>query len=576
MSASLHDRLSQRVEDLTERTLDLLPSMPGSDGDMVGFAPVLAKTLRRAALRPLVTGQAMLRYATGVAQATTGTALRAVGRTAEDPVTVDPRDRRFADEAWEDSPVFHLVLQQYLLLRRLVDETVEAGAPDGIEGDKARMGAAFVLDMLAPTNMLFTNPVALQTAVETHGRSLLTGMQHFMDDLVNNSGRPSQVDRTPFTVGGNLACTPGKVVFRNALIELIQYEAQTEKVFSTPLLLSPPWINKYYVMDLAPGRSFAEWAVQHGHTVFAISYRNPTPEMSDTGMEDYLTDGLLTAVDVVREITGVKSVNVAALCLGGTLTTIMLGHLANIGQSDHVKSVTLLNTLTDFADSGPLTCFTDVRTVERLEEKMAETGLLDGAEMRSTFDMLRANDLIFNYVVSNWLLGKTPPAFDILAWNDDTTNMPAKMHSFYLRQCYVDNRLVKGELEVLGDRIDLGKIPQDVFIVGAVNDHIAPWETTFRGIQRLTSADVTYVLSSAGHIAGVVNPPSPKASYRTREGVEGTPQEWLDGTEEVQASWWEPWAEWIGARAGRLRAARVVGSAANPAICDAPGTYVLE
>ena len=300
-------------------------------------------------------------------------------------------------------------------------------------------------------------------------------------------------------------------MFKNDLMELIQYAPQTPQVHAVPVLASPPWINKYYVMDLAPGRSFIEWAVQHERTVFAISYRNPDPSMRGVTLDDYLIHGPREALDVIGDITGAPKIDITGLCLGGALTAMLAAYLAEKGD-DRIGSVTLLNTLLDYSEPGVLGTFTDEKTVARLEKKMAATGVLDGAQMAGTFDMLRANDLIFNYVVSNWLMGQEPPAFDILAWNGDNTRMPAAMHSFYLRSLYMRNELAKGELELAGQQLSLASVQNDTYVVGAINDHIVPWHSSYKTGGLLGGA-VRYVLSSGGHIAGIVNPPGPKAWY---------------------------------------------------------------
>ncbi len=346
---------------------------------------------------------------------------------------------------------------------------------------KAAMALSLLTDTLSPTNFLPTNPAALQRAFDTAGGSLVKGARNFVDDVRNNGGKPRQVDSSGFEVGVNMACTPSKVVYRNDLMELLQYEPQTEQVHATPLLCSPPWINKYYVMDLAPDRSFIEWAVKQGRTVFAISYKNPSAEMSGTTMDDYLLHGPQTALDVIEEITGAETIDIVGLCLGGAMTAITAAYLTQQGDS-RVGTLTLLNTMLDYAEPGALSMFTDERTVEKLEKKMLKAGTLEGETMAGTFDILRANDLIFNYVVSNWLMGQDPPAFDILAWNADSTRMPAAMHAFYLRNFYVENNIPAGKLELGGAAIDLSVIKNPTYIVSAINDHIVPWQSAYKTV----------------------------------------------------------------------------------------------
>jgi polyhydroxyalkanoate synthase len=358
-------------------------------------------------------------------------------------------------------------------------------------------------------------------------------------------------------------------------MELLQYEAQTPQVHTSPLLCSPPWINKYYVMDLAPGRSFIEWAVQHGRTVFAISYRNPSKEMSGVTMDDYLVHGPQTALDVIQEITGAETIDIAGLCLGGALTAITSAYLMQSGDS-RIGTLTLFNTMLDYAEPGALGLFTDRATVDKLDRKMQREGVLERASMAGTFDVLRANDLIFNYVVSNWLMGEDPPVFDILAWNADGTRMPAAMHSFYLRNFYVENKLAAGTLEIAGKAIDLGAIKAPAYVVSAVNDHIVPWESSYR-TTGLLSGPVRFVLSSGGHIAGIVNPPGPKAWYQVApsdDALPATAAEWRSAAERISGSWWEDWAIWSKEHAGPMQDPPGTGSVRHPVLGDGPGTYV--
>ena len=376
------------------------------------------------------------------------------------------------------------------------------------------MATELMLDALAPTNFLPTNPAALKRAFDTAGMSLAKGARNFADDLVNNEGRPRQVDDSPFEVGRNLAATPAKVVYRNDLMELLQYEPQTEQVHANPLLCSPPWINKYYVMDLAPGRSFIEWAVQHGRTVFAISYKNATKEMSGVTMDDYLVHGPQSALDVIQEITGAETIDIAGLCLGGALTAITDAYLRPVRRRPdrHADPAQHDAGLRRAGRAGHVH---RPGTVDKLDRKMQRKGVLEGASMAGTFDVLRANDLIFNYVVSNWLMGKTRLAFDILAWNADSTRMPAAMHAFYLRNFYVENKLAAGTLQIAGKSIDLSAIKAPTYVVSAINDHIVPWQSSYK-TTGLVSGPVRFVLSSGGHIAGIVNPRARRPGTRSR------------------------------------------------------------
>jgi polyhydroxyalkanoate synthase len=493
------------------------------------------------------------------------------GLDAEPPVP-EPADKRFADRTWSGNPAFFALRQAYLAAVRLNRDVLEAGAGDHKADLKAELATGFLLDALAPTNFLLTNPAALKRVFETGGTSLAAGAANFLYDVRTNGGRPRQVDMRPFKIGQNIAATPGKVVFRNDLMELIQYAPQTERVRSVPVLASPPWINKYYIMDLAPGRSFLEWAVQHERTVFAISYRNPDASMSGVTLDDYLIHGPRAALDVISDITGAPKIDIIGLCLGGALTAMLASYLNGTGD-DRLGAMTLLNTMLDYGEPGVLGAFTDERTVARMERDMAEKGYLEGTQMAVTFDLLRANDLIFSYVVSNWLMGEDPPAFDILAWNSDSTRMPAAMHTFYLHHLYLRNELAKGEMELAGQQLSLSDVKNDTYVVGAVNDHIVPWHASYRTIG-LLGGTVRYVLSSGGHIAGIVNPPGPKAWYQAATNTPASPEDWHASATRHSGSWWEDWTNWSQKRAGDLVKPPPMGSERYPAIADAPGSYI--
>ena len=447
---------------------------PMTGADPVSFLRSLGAAGVALVKNPSGTVAANSRMAIGLAAAVRAAAGRAVGSDVSGPVAPAAGDKRFRDPAYEDNPLYFLLMQDYLLSGQLVDELLDAAGLEASQDLKARFVAKFIVDAMAPTNTLPGNPAALREAFDTGGKSVVRGAMNMLDDVRNNGGWPSQVDATGFEVGVNMAATPGAVVYRSDLIELIQYEPQVKTVHAVPLLFCPPWINKYYIMDLAPGKSLIEWAVQHGHTCFAISYRNPDASMSELEFEDYLQQGPLDAVRVVREITGAPEVNTLSVCLGGTLTAIGLAHNAAIGDRS-IKSATFLNTHTDFSVPGTLGVFTDEATIAGLEKQMAKKGYLDSDKMAHTFDALRANDLVFAYVVNNWLLGKKPPAFDLLVWNKDSTRMPAKMHSRYLRSCYLNNEFARGEFVIDGVKLDPEKIDIDTYVLAAVDDHIVPW-----------------------------------------------------------------------------------------------------
>jgi polyhydroxyalkanoate synthase len=564
--------------DVADRAAEALAPESGlvADPDVAEFGKALSLAARGAAANPAGLVALYARLALDLARVPPVALARWLGAAVDPPLPVNPKDKRFADPAWTDNPAFFSIRQAYQAVTRLAEDLIDGAGLDKATAAKARMVTGLLLDSLAPTNFLPTNPAALKRAFDTGGASLLRGARHFVDDLLNNGGRPRQVDTSSFTLGTNLAATPAKVVYRNDLMELLQYEPQTPHVHAAPLLCSPPWINKYYVMDLAPGRSFIEWAVQHGRTVFAISYRNPGPEMSAVTMDDYLVHGPHDALNVIQEITGAETIDIVGLCLGGALTAITDAYLTEVGDS-RVGTLTLLNTLLDYSEPGALGLFTDEATVTRLEQQMARSGQLEGKSMAGTFDVMRANDLIFNYVVSNWLMGQDPPAFDILAWNADSTRMPAAMHTFYLRNFYVQNKLAAGTLEIAGTLIDLSAGTSPGYVVSAINDHIVPWESAYT-TTGLLRGPVRFVLSSGGHIAGIVNPPGPKAWYEVAESETTLPPTgagWREVAQRRSGSWWEDWARWSAQHAGPLGEPPPVGSTRYRVLGDGPGEYVF-
>ena len=536
----------------------------------------LAGAVASSAKSPKEAAKVGVRFGLRSAQAVLAAGSRAIGIDREGPARPTKGDRRFEDRAYEENPLYFLLAQEHLLASEALDELIDVAKVSAETTAKAKFAGQFLADALAPTNTLLGNPTAVRRAFDTGGKSVVRGARNMAGDVVRNGGWPSQVDTSGFELGRNMAATPGKVVHRGELIEVLQYEPQTEQVHELPLVFCPPWINKYYIMDLAPGRSLIEWAVNHGHSSFAISYRNPDASMRDLGFTDYLHRGFLEALEVVSEIAGVPKVNTVSVCLGGTLTAIGLAYCAQVGK-DLVNASTFLNTHTDFSEPGTLGVFTDERSVRSLERRMNKKGYLDAKEMAHTFDALRANELIFSYVSSNWLLGDKPPAFDLLAWNGDSTRMPARMHSQYLRSCYLENQFSRGEFEVDGYKLDPAAVDTENYVLGAVADHIVPW-TSAHKTSRLLGGRNRFVLSSSGHIAGIVNPPSPKARYWTNDDAgSAEAEEWLEGAQQHQETWWEDWARWIGERAGGMRDRPTdLGSGGHPPVGDAPGTYVTN
>jgi polyhydroxyalkanoate synthase len=575
---AVHDRVNQLTRNATELLADLREVMISPEitaqVDPVGLGDAVVRAAASLAARPGVIASAMGGYSANSAHAVLASLLRSLGIKVAGPAEVPDKDRRHADPAYDSNGWYFFARQEHLLfaehLRRLADKA----SLDRQQRAKLDFAINQVIEATDPANFPPTNPAVLKRAIETGGLSLVRGLRNFSRDVLTNRGQPRQVTPGQFQVGRDLAVTPGKVVFRNRLIELIQYEPATDTTYQVPILFSPPWINKYYIMDLAPGKSLVEWAVRHGHTCFMISYRNPDEEMRDVTMSDYLREGLLASLEVVKEIADVPKVNVVGLCLGGTLAAATTAWLA-FGGDPSVNSLTLLNTLLDFQAPGQLGVFTDEDTVERLERRVRRSGYLPGQDMKSTFDLLRATDLIWNYVVTDWMLGEDPAPFDMLTWNSDSTRMPAAMQVEYLRSCYMENQLAKGTMTLADRQLDLGKVNQDAYLVTAEADHIAPWRAVYAGA-RLLGGTVRFVLSNSGHIAGVVNPPSSKSKRWLTEThtLPADPDSWRAGAEEQAQSWWEDWAPWIAERGGEQRPAPPVGSKAHPAGEDAPGSYV--
>ncbi|MCX6467216.1 MAG: alpha/beta fold hydrolase [Pseudonocardiales bacterium] len=555
---------------------DLLdPEALAARVDPVAFGGALREAARALVASPGPAVRSAVGLTADASRATLAAFSRGLGGHGEGPAPLPEKDRRYADPAWEGNAYYYLLRQQHALFA----EHLRALSADVELSPTSRRKIDFlvgqVVEATSPVNWPWSNPTMLKKALETGGHSLLRGARNVLRDTVGSAGMPRQTTPGEFEVGRDLAATPGSVVYRNRLVELIQYAPQTERVHEIPLLLSPPWINKYYIMDLAPGKSLVEWAVQHGHTVFVLSYRDPDESLRDVTMSDYLREGPLAALDVVQEITGAEKVNVAALCLGGTLAAATAAWLAARGD-DRINSITLMNTLLDFTEPGMLGVFTDETTVARLERSMRRTGYLPASSMKTTFDLLRATDLVWNYVINDWLLGEEPAAFDMLAWNADSTRMPAAMQAEYLRSCYLENRLVEGKMELAGERLDLGAVTQDAYVVSAEADHIAPWRSVYSGLRHL-GGTVRFVLSNSGHIAGVVNPPSPKSRHWFGEGAElpARADDWREDAGEHRASWWEDWTPWIAERAGEQQEPPRIGSDAHPVLGAAPGTYVL-
>ncbi len=502
------------------------------------------------------------------------TVLRMLGKEAR-PVAVPAKgDNRFREADWQDQFLFDYIKQSYLIAARHLHDAVASveGLPEQTS-KKVNFYTRQYIDALSPSNFALTNPHVLRETMQSGGQNLVRGLNNLLADIERGGIR--MADEKAFKLGVNVATTPGKVVFQNELMQLIQYAPSTENVFRQPLLVIPPWINKYYILDLREKNSFVRWAVGQGHTVFVISWVNPDGRYAGKTFENYMFEGPLAALDAIGQATGENRVNIIGYCLGGTLLGATLAWMAEKGDA-RAASATFLASLLDFSIPGELGVFIDEAQVENLERRMQERGYLEGSEMAATFNMLRANDLVWSFVVNNYLLGKDPFPFDLLYWNSDSTRMPAKMHSFYLRNMYLANRLKDaGGINLGGVPIDLGKIAIPAYFVSTLEDHIAPWKSTYKGA-RLLSGPTRFVLGGSGHIAGIVNPPSAKKyGYWTGSELPQSAEEWQAGASRNEGSWWIDWQAWVAGLNGPDRApGRVPGTEALQALEDAPGSYV--
>ena len=484
-------------------------------------------------------------------------------------------DNRFRSELWQNNLVFDYIKQSYLIAAQNIQKSVsEVEGLDPHTAGKVRFFTRQYIDALAPTNFVLTNPEVLKTTIETGGKNLLDGLNHLLQDIDRGDGKLaiSMTDTKAFKMGENIASTPGKVVFQNDLMQLIQYQPTTGEVHKTPLLIVPPWINKYYILDLRQKNSFIRFSLDQGITVFVISWVNPDEKHANKTFDDYLLEGPRAALDAIEIATGESEINMIGYCLGGTLTAALLAWMAAKNER-RVKSVTFFTTLIDFSEPGELGVFVDEQAVNSLEKKMAERGYLEGSEMASTFNMLRANDLIWSFVVNNYLLGKEPFPFDLLYWNSDATRMPAKMHTFYLRNMYLNNKLREPcGVTLAGEAIDLSRIDIPAYFISTIEDHIAPWKTTYLGAL-LLKGPVKFTLGGSGHIAGIVNPPAAnKYWYWTNDKLHDTADEWLASAEKHPGSWWNDWNNWIAGFGGGKVPARNPGDKLK-IIEDAPGRY---
>ncbi len=576
--------MSRLVEEYGKATAAYLKPIERGEakGGQADEASEMVKTLGRVAEqwvsdpRKIIEAQAAL---TGDFLTLWSTMLkRAGGEEAKPVIEPDKRDGRFADPDWSAHPMFDFVKQAYLIGTRWAESMVDrADDLDPHTREKARFYVKQIASALSPSNFVATNPELLRETLQQNGENLVRGMKMLAEDIEAGRGelKIRQSDPGAFKIGVNIAATPGKVVYRNDIMELIQYAPATETVLKRPLLIVPPWINKFYILDLNAEKSFIRWAVAQGLTVFCISWVNPDERHATKDFESYMREGVFAALDAIEQATGEKKVSAIGYCVGGTLLGVTLAYMAAVGDK-RIDAATFFTTQVDFSQAGELSVFVDEEQIRAVEEQMTKSGYLDGARMAGAFNMLRPNDLIWSYAVNNYLKGKAPTPFDLLYWNSDSTRMPAANHSFYLRNCYLENKLSKGEMVIGGQRLDLGAVTIPIYNLATREDHIAPARSVFTGSQCF-GGPVDYIVAGSGHIAGVVNPPGKvKYQYWTGGPPRGSYDDWIGAAQEHPGSWWPHWFSWIETQAPRRVKARVPGAGKLPALADAPGTYVLK
>ncbi|PZX18294.1 polyhydroxyalkanoate synthase [Palleronia aestuarii] len=494
------------------------------------------------------------------------------------PADSTKSDRRFSDPLWAEHPFFNYIKQQYLFNAEAVSRAISD--LDGLDPrDKKRISyfSDQIVNMFSPTNFLGTNPEALSRAVETEGQSLVDGLENLVRDLEANDGEllVTLADREAFKIGENIATAPGKVVFRNEMFELIQYAPTTETVHKTPLVIFPPWINKFYILDLKEKNSLIRWLVEQGFTLFVVSWVNPDPSYAEVGLGDYVEKGYLTAISEVKKITGEEKTNVVGYCIGGTTLALTLALMKRRGDKS-VNAATFFTTLTDFSDRGEVGVFLEDDFVDGIEQEVKANGILDSFYMGRTFSFLRSNDLIYQPAIRSYMMGETPPAFDLLYWNGDGTNLPARMSIEYLRGLCQDDQFATDGFDLLGEKVQIEDVNVPLIAIACETDHIANWKSSFRGVQRMGSRSKTFILSESGHIAGIVNPPSKKKyGHYTNGDWSGDPDGWREAAEFHEGSWWGLWGEWLEKRSGKQVPARVPGED-REVLGDAPGEYVVS
>jgi polyhydroxyalkanoate synthase len=576
--ATLYADIARKSGQLVSQYLERSKTggLPGMN-DELGIAQAFFQAWGQLLVDPFKLAETQMKFWQDSITLWQSTMLKMMGQAPKAVVEPQQGDRRFKHEDWQQNFLYDYVKQSYLIAARHLHQTL--GKVEGLDEQTAKKVDFYTrqyIDAVSPSNFLLTNPEVMRETVASGGQNLVKGLNNLLEDLARGGGgqvRMRMTDEKAFKLGINIATTPGKVVFQNDLIQLIQYYPANGPVYRRPLLILPPWINKYYILDLREKNSFIKWAVEQGHTVFVVSWVNPDEKLAHKRFDDYLAEGVLAALDAIERATGEREVNVIGYCLGGTLLACALGYLAQ-KKDDRIASATFMASMIDFSEAGELEVFIDEKQVAALEKRMKERGYLEGSEMATTFNMLRSNDLIWSFVVNNYLLGRDPFPFDLLYWNSDSTRMPAAMHSFYLRNLYIKNLLAKpGGIQLGGVAIDLARVKTPLYFVSTVEDHIAPWRSTYAGA-KLFTGPVRFVLGGSGHIAGIVNPPAGnKYSYWTNPKLPEQPEQWQKGASQHPGSWWPDWAGWVVQHGGDKVPERIPGKGKLKAIEDAPGAY---
>ena len=574
--AEVARRASHLISDHVHRQLKKGVSTPA---DELGIAQAFMDMMAKLLANPYKLAQAQMNLVWDYFSLWQHSMMRVAGLSGSPVASPEKTDKRFKDEEWEEHFLFDFIKQSYLIAARHIHDTVSG--VDGLDDQtqkKVNFYTRQYIDALSPSNFAMTNPEVFRETVKSHGQNLLKGLNNLLRDVEDGGGnlRVKMTDTTAFELGKNVATTPGKVVFETEMMQLVQYTPSTDKVLKKPLLIVPPWINKFYILDLREKNSYIKWCVDQGHTVFVISWVNPDERLAEKSFDSYLLEGTMAAVDAIVEQTGAKEINAAGYCLGGTLLATTLAYMA-AKKDKRIASGTFFTTMTDFADPGELSVFLDEGQITSLEKKMFERGYLEGSEMAGTFNMLRANDLIWSFVVNNYLMGKDPFPFDLLFWNSDSTRMPAKMHSFYLRNMYLKNLLKEpGGIEVAGVPIDLSKIKVPTYFISAIEDHIAPWKSTYAGALNF-GGNVRFVLGGSGHIAGIVNPPAAnKYGYWINPAAKlpETGETWFEGAQQSPGSWWTDWQAWVTGHDAAQTDPRDPAKGKLKVLEDAPGSFV--